>query len=204
MEPEATRDSKLSRWIGYTAIIVFLVVILGIALISAGIFDPKPIGSLELTFEPGTLEVSAGASHFQKLDEVHSLSSGTIRLTAALIEGELDMGYGLSFGPVDQQVGIGISPLGYLTVWHDEGVLAADKEASPNIPWRTWPHVRQNFEENEIWADIENQRLKTIYVNRELLWQGDIPIQSVPLSIWAESFGESTKVNYPKLEIYAP
>lgn len=204
MEPDATNAAKLTRGLGFTAIFILFVIILGIALISAGVFDPKPIGELRQTIEPGILTVPAGEETVKVLEGIYAADSRSIRLTAALREGELDSGYGLVLGPKEQLVGIGVSPIGYLTVWHNLGGTDKPNEVDRIIPWRTWPHVKLGNEENEIWIDIEERSLKTIRINRELLWQGDVPVHTGLVSLWAESFGQSTIVDYPKLEIFAP
>ncbi len=204
MEPGSTIDAKNTRWLGYTAVLVLFTIMLGIALISAGVFDPKPIGQLRRTIEHGTLIVPAGSEKVEMIEGIPSADSQSLRLTAALQAGEMDSGYGLVLGPIEEQVGIAVSPLGYLTVWHDATDTDEDNEVDRIIPWRTWPHVRLGNKENEIWLDIEDQRLKTIRINRELLWQGELPIHTGPVFVWAKSFGESTTVSYPKLEIFSP
>ena len=204
MAPEESSNSRFSRWLGYSAIFIFLLIILGIALISAGIFDPKPVGRTRQIIKPGRMEVPAGGYEVKELDELQARESQTLRLTGLLMEGETDIGYGLMIGPPSQKIGIGISPLGYLTVWQTNGDSNDTAEAELNIPWRTWPHVRLENEANEIWIDIRGRNLEAIRINRELLWQGDTPIELAPVSIWVESFGESALIDYPKLEVFSP
>lgn len=200
MEP----NSKINRWVGFTAVLILSVLMLGIILISAGIFDPKPLGTRNQSIDLGLLSIPAGLEKTELIPAVPYHDTFSLRLTASLKEGEQDSGYGLIVGPEEDYFGVAVSPLGYLTLWHvTSGSVSADNDEQI-IPWRTWPHVQQSTQVNEIWLDIKDRHLTRILVNREILWEGEIPIQAKAVSLWGVSFGEAAIVDFSKLDVYFP
>jgi hypothetical protein len=126
------------------------------------------------------------------------LTDHTLRLTAALGAGEVDSAYGLVIGDETQQLVVAVAPTGYVAIWHNEG-----QEQQSIIPWRTWPHVGQDDETNELWLDIEGSTLTGVRINRELLWQGAQPVAGRRIGLWAETFGESARIDFKLLETFS-
>lgn len=200
MEP----TSKINQWIGFTAVLILSVLMLGIILISAGIFDPKPLGTKNQSIVPGLLSITAGQEKSELIPAVPYHDTFSLRLTASLKEGEQDSGYGLIVGPSEDHIGVAISPLGYLTLWQVTTASVSTNNNKQIIPWRTWPHIRQGTQENEIWLDIKDRHLIRILVNREILWEGEIPIQGKAVFVWGASFGEAAIFDFSKLDVYFP
>jgi hypothetical protein len=126
----------------------------------------------------------------------------SIRLTAAHVDGETDIGYGLALGDGSRRLTVAVSPLGYVAIWEDGDA------GGPvyHRPWQPWPHARRGAAPNEVWLDVADvngrARIKA-WVNRELLWQGEIDGPANEASPWLGSFGEPTTVDFQALEWFA-
>ena len=92
------------RWLSWTALLVLSATLLGIVLISAGFFDPQPLGSSRTTVELQQAEVPPQSIFTKWLDPALPENQFTLRLTAALEEGENDVGYGLAIGKEEDHI----------------------------------------------------------------------------------------------------
>lgn len=186
------------RWLNWSIVLVFVGAVIMIGLLSSGLFDPKPLGSPvdALPLEPVALR--AGQSQLNWLETTAPLDDHTLRLSAALAEGEVDSGYGLVIGDEQHSIIIAVSPIGYASIWTLEG-----QREEMVLAWQTWPHVAQNQGTNEIWADVENDALTTVRVNREILWQGALPVNGSRVGTWSASFGEPSRIEFRYLESFA-
>ncbi|MGW8319517.1 MAG: hypothetical protein ACWGPS_09745 [Candidatus Promineifilaceae bacterium] len=191
------------RWLGLSAVLILIVAVTMIGLISTGRFDPKPLGRLQQQMTFGVRDVAAGESILSWPLQLEDESSFTVRLTAALDEGETDMGYGLALGSEANYVTAAVSPTGYVTIQPDVG-SGSQPTPSGSIPWQTWPHVRTGQQTNEIWANVVQGSLAEVRINRELLWQGNLPLDGHQVGLWAESFGGPAAVDFSSLEVFAP
>lgn len=124
-------------------------------------------------------------------------------MTAAWQEGELDTGYGLAIGDEEDFIVIAVSPLGYVTISNGSWENGQPKLSNPIVPWRTWPHVRLEQERNEIWVDIQERKITSVRINRELLWQGEVAAKGQQVGLWTQSFGGSTEIDFQLLESFA-
>lgn len=191
------------RWLGLSAVLVLIVAVTMIGLISTGRFDPKPLGRLQRQMTFGVRHVAAGESTLSWPLQLESRSSFTVRLTAALEEGETDIGYGLALGGEANHLTVAVSPTGYVTIEPDLGG-GSQPTPSGSIPWQTWPHVRTGRQTNEIWASVVGGSLTEVRINRELLWRGALPLNGHQVGLWAESFGGPAAVDFSSLEVFAP
>lgn len=192
-----------SRWIGRAAVLLLLTALLGIGLISAGVFDPKPLGDAVISLPVESLTVESGGNRLHWLDTPLPPPPYSLQLTAAPTSGEQDIGYGLALGDEANYVVAAVSPLGYITLSScsltiDDCQLTIDN-FSP-LPWQTWPHVRPDV--NEIWLDVDGDEL-TVRVNREFLWQGEIQLDG-RIGLWLESYGGAAAVHFQKLDLFTP
>jgi hypothetical protein len=176
-----------------------------ILLIALGFFDPKPFGSLIRTDRPGiystTNEEILPQSSPWPSDEPPGQFS--VRLTAASAGGELDSGYGLALGDDARRLVVAVSPLGYVAIW--EETVGGDPVYRQ--PWQTWPHARTEGQPNELWLDVATAGDKAeimTWINRELLWRGELALSSPAVSLWLDSFGAATTVDFQQLEWFAP
>lgn len=193
-------DRGAARLIGLFVVLVFAITVGGIALISTGMFDPKPLGSLKDRFPLEPEQVDAGKLALTWLDQPRLESSFSLRLTGAYQAGEQDLGYGLAIGQADSAVLIGVSPLGYLTIFRTELPYDADAANESILPWQTWPHIKGGNQPNEIWVDVQDGNIMSIRINRELLTSEVIPVGGDQVGVWAQSFGETAMVEFPLLE----
>ena len=202
MIQQEEKADKSWRWVRISAALLLIIIAVGIITISAGIFDPKPIGNLQNTYQLNPLSVDAGSSLTRWLDEPLVNGPGTIRLKAAYAQGEIDSSYGLAMGNNQDRVIVALSPAGYLTIqrWSDNN--GQTTEISQILPWQTWPHVRLQNSENEIWVDIEKDFLTSIRINQELLWQEKIPLRGNQIGLTAQSFGGQTSFDFISLQHY--
>jgi hypothetical protein len=190
-------------WIGRAAVLLLLTALLGIGLISAGVFDPKPLGEFVTGLPVEKLSVGAGGSRVHWLDRRLPAGPYSLHLTAARQSGENDIGYGLALGDEDGYVVAAVSPLGYVMLGNCQLSIANCQLAmndSRLLPWQTWPHVRPGV--NELWLDVAGDAL-TVRVNREFLWQGEVETGS-QVGLWLESYGGAAAVSFQELKLYTP
>lgn len=188
------------------AVALIGLVALFVVLIAAGAFDPRPLGPLLLTEQPGRRALAgAGEATFPQPspwspDALPARFS--LRLSAALVAGEKDSGYGVALVGDGRRLLVAVSPLGYVTVREEAGGQQTDP-----LPWQTWPHVGLDEAENEIWLDAARAgdgAQVTAWVNRERLWQGAVGWAPAGVELWLGSFGGPTAVDFDKLEWFAP
>lgn len=184
------------RVLGLAAVGLLLGAMAGIGLISAGVFDPRPVGRLQMQVTPGERTAPAGEMllTWQQI-EVRE-GSFSVRLSGAYTGGERDMGYGLALGNDRQYLVIAVSPLGYVSVWETDA--AGQKQ---HVPWQTWPHARGGRETNEIQVDYFDGDV-AVRLNRELLWQGVWGVQERGVGLYTESFGGPGRVLFSDLALY--
>lgn len=184
------------RLLGIVAVSLLLTAVAGIGLISAGVFDPKPLGPLQHRSAPGERILAAGESDLQWLQEPLPDTPFSARLTAAHVAGEMDAGYGLALGAPQAHLVVAVSPLGYVAVWE-----MAEGQRLDRMPWQRWPHVRRDHEPNEIHFDVEEDQI-LVRVNHELLWQGAWQIAEGGVGFYLESFGEPARIEFRELTLY--
>ncbi len=184
------------RVLGIIAVGLLLGAVAGIALISAGIFDPKPLGPLQRQLTPGERVLAAGERRLEWLEEPLPQAPFSARLTAAHVAGERDVGFGLALGGTQAHLVVAVSPLGYVAVWEEE---AGQRVA--HMPWQTWPHVNGGGEPNEIHLDVQDGQISA-RLNRELLWQGAWQGAEGNVGLYVESFGEPTRIEFGELALF--
>ena len=185
-------------WLNWSIVLVFVAAILTIGLISAGVFDPKPIGELASTLPLEPVDLDAAEMRLSWLSYTTPPTDHSLRLTAALAGGEVDSAYGLVIGDESENIVVAVSPTGYVTIWRNEG-----RERQTIIPWRTWPHVAQDNGANELWLDIEGGTMISVRINRELLWQGAQPAAGRRIGLWAETYGGPARIDFELLELFS-
>lgn len=184
------------RGLGLAAVLLLLGSITSIVLISAGVFDPQPIGQLTDRRPLHAQGVAAGEMRLTWLPETLAGDAFTVRVTAAWAEGEQDVGYGAAAGSDGDYLAAAVSPLGYAAVWLEQ---AGQREMV--LPWQPWPHVQQGPKVNEIQIEVAGERV-TVRVNRERLWEGEHAIQSAAAGLVAQSFGQDTVIDFRELTTF--
>lgn len=191
-----------SAWRAVRLAALALLIIAGgaIVLIAAGAFDPLPGSPPTQATAPGPLSLPGRgeALHPQPNPFAGSPQHSWLRLTAAWQAGELDSAYGLRLGDENNGLTVAVSPLGYATVW-----ASSAGETIELMPWQTWPHVYSGDEANEIWLEIwrsDDRAQVAAWVNRELLWQGNVAPLPPGAALWLASFGNPVTVEYRALE----
>ncbi len=197
MDADQQKDQlpKYTWWVlGLAAVLLLALTVGAIGFISAGFFDPQPVGELtaELTLKPQY--IPAQTENIQWQNERPPADDFSLRLTAAYQYGDLDAGYGLALGSDESALVVAVSPTGYVTI------LQAD---TPILNWQPWPHVQQGTETNEIWLDKRGDTV-TIYINREHLWTGPItPPPSPQFGFYTISFNNPTTINFKSISIFS-
>lgn len=186
------------RGLGLAAVLLLVGAITAITLISAGVFDPQPIGERAGRRALSAQEIGPGEKRLTWLPESMTGGAFSVRLAAAWAAGERDVGYGVAVGANDAYLAAAVSPLGYAAVWTEQ---AGRREMV--LPWQPWPHVRRGSEANEIQIDVV-ENVVTVRVNRERLWQGERAIQGASAGLVAESFGEDTVIDFREVVTFAP
>lgn len=168
---------------------VFLII-----LIATGVFDPKPIGERQTTLPETSLTVNEQGQTITWLDEPLPEGDFSLRGTAVYQSGSVDSGVGLALGDENRPFIVAVSPLGYVLVQQEDTAV---------LPWQPWPHVQLNGNPNEIWIDVQGEEI-TVRINRELLWQGTVPLPTRSLGLFGENFGDTAVYTFPTLEIFVP
>lgn len=195
---DPNKDQQQSwHWLGWSIVLIFAGAVMMISLISSGIFDPKPLGAPLATLPLESVALLAGWSQINWLETTAPMSDHTLRLGAALANGEVDSAYGLVIGSEQRSIVIAVSPVGYIAIWTNE-----DQRPETVLPWQTWPHVAQNQGVNEIWVDVEDDALTTVRINREILWQGALPVHGSRVGTWSASYGKPSEINFMYLESF--
>jgi hypothetical protein len=202
MDPDEEMPPLAWRWLSIIAVLLLIVVAGGIGLISAGVFDPKPLGTAKDEFPLNHMEIPGNGQELNWIERRYPLEIFTVRLTAAKKTGETDVAYGLALGDEDNFLVIAISPLGYYSIWRGSNLTGRLQKSQVVEPWQTWPHIRVENNPNEIWIDIQNKRITTIRINREILWQGSLSIEDGSIGLWAQSFGEPAHIDFQKMEVF--
>ena len=211
------------RILGLAAVLLLTATVTAIGLISAGFFDPKPVGELtaELPLQPQS--IPAGTQSLNWLDYPLTADDFSLRLTAAYESGDLDVGYGLALGSEDAALVVAVSPLGYAAITHFEPlpsqtnsnlgeldtmiangppVNAAKQPGTPLLEWQPWPHVNTDQEPNEIWVDKRGETI-TVRITREILWTGNVSISASQVGLWSGSSNEAGTVDFETLAIFS-
>ncbi|MEZ4590191.1 MAG: hypothetical protein R3D55_03480 [Chloroflexota bacterium] len=141
-------------------------------------FDPKPVGQLQLRLPATSFAISQPEQTIVWLDEALPAGDFSVRGTAVLQQGSPDSGIGLALGGEENTFMVVVSPLGYVLVQQGD---------EAGLPWQPWPHVQPNNAPNEIWIDVRGDML-TVRLNRELLWQGAYPLATRRLGLVGEGF----------------
>ncbi len=205
-QPRAEQPDPLARGVRIAAGLILGGVALAVTLIAAGAFDPRPVGPLQASEQPGkrTLPAAGEAAFSQPAP----WAGGSVparfsaRLTAALADGETDSAYGLTLTNGDAQLLLAISPAGYLTI-------RETRDSEPpayHLPWQTWPHIRSGTQANELWLDVTQTNAGaevTAWVNRERLWSGATDWTPRDTGLWLGSFGGPVTVDFQSFEWYA-
>lgn len=112
----ASPEERNWRWLNWSVLLVFGGAVVLIGLISSGVFDPKPIGKPVETLRLGSVNLDAGQKRLTWLELSAPVGDHSLRLKAALAEGEADSAYGLVIGDKLKHLLVAVSPVGYVTV----------------------------------------------------------------------------------------
>ena len=182
------------RLLGWSAVGLLLLAALGIAAISAGIFDPIPasVPILDQTERLVTTEWPdaevAWTSHKMPYP-------GRIRLHASWQSGVPDGLYGLRLGDNETFLAVGVTPLQDLAIW-----LEAQDEQQQLLRRQPWPHVRAQPEANEIEV-VANGTASQIWLNRELAWEGVLPALPDGIGFFVQSYEPPGEAMFTALSV---
>lgn len=202
MNPEEEMPPLAWRWLSIIAVFLLFIIVGGIGLISAGVFDPKPLGTTKVEFPLNTIQITPNDQELKWIEGQFQSEVFTVRLTASKLNGETDVAYGLALGNEDNFLIVAVSPLGYYSIWRGSNQTGRPEKNQVVEPWQTWPHVRLDDNPNEIWIDVQNEQITSIRINREILWQEPLPIQDGGIGLWSQSFGGPADIDFQKVEIF--
>lgn len=183
---------KQERFLHCVTVLTLSFILLIVWLVSAGYFDPKPVGSLRWQKSLPPQTVVAGPAQIMWL-EVVKTADYSVRTTVMYQSGEKDIIYGLALGSESDYLVVAVSPLGYVSLWQGGTVI---------MPLQTWPHVHMDSAPNEIWVNVEQAQL-TVHLNREILWTGDSSVGS-GIGVMGQSWGETGVIHIPSVQLFTP
>lgn len=135
-----------------------------LALSLLGVSDPHPLGELAVDAAPAGASLAVDDPRTQRLipSLYSTLAPATVELTAHLVGGPPESGYGLWVGPSDEQaVVVAVSGTGYLTV-----ATLAEDEVTPVEDWQRYVHVQPAGEPNRLRLDVAEDSV-TVWINDE-------------------------------------
>ncbi len=163
---ESNKTRRKIFLIAAVVLLVFAVVLIG--LISAGLFDPKPLGGLSSRTELDR-QIEVAGEYLEPLYSDLVFEEFTVRMSSASTSGSPDIGYGLRIGDSRKYVIAAVSPLGYVTLMDQQSANGeitsrgvGSKESEQLLPWQNWPHIKGDRESNEIWVDVKNSNLVSV------------------------------------------
>jgi hypothetical protein len=186
------------RWL---SLLLAATAVVAIALVAAGVFDPRPVGRLQWRQNGGAYTLPAHGELRRWLPKTIPDAAFSVRVTAVHARGDLDCGYGVMLGENDQSLVAAVSPTGYVAIWRTSGASA---ESEFSLPWQTWPHVRTGAgAENEIWLDVQGEQA-AVRINRELLWQGATAVSGPGVGLWGKCWGETAVIDFRQVDYFGP
>ncbi len=182
---------------------IFLLFVGSVAaiLVVSGVFDPQPVGMLQVVVEPVGQMTVDGTRRVKWLDVQVPDGDFSVRGTAVYQSGNPDSLYGLAIGTDENYLAVAVSPLGYVTV--QQSTITQSSVLSPQsfVPFQTWPHIRTGTMLNEIWVDVVGDEV-TVRINRELLWMGEVEGAGRQVGIVGESFGETAVFDFQEIRLF--
>lgn len=203
MHEHSSQTEKAWDWVRLALVAVLLLAVLGIILISAGIFDPKPLGYWQEQFQLSPIQTGPGETNILWLQEPIVSGVDTYRLNAAFQAGSIDSGYGLAIGDTMEHIIIAVSPTGYVSIQRYMNTNEMEPAIEQIFPWQVWPHVQKGQGANEIWVDVVESQITTIRINRELLWGKIISVDGKKIGLYSESFDGATTTDFQTLDYYS-
>ena len=199
-------DDKMLLLLQRTAVLLLLLAVSGSVVIGSGVFDPKPVGPLQMSAHPGTMIVLPGEIEMKWLEIALPAADFSVRETAVFRTGEPDSLFGLILGSDDIDLLIAVSPLGYVTINNQQPTTIQPSALSPQssvlFPLQPWPHVGSRTAPNEIWVDVVDGEM-TVRINRELLWTGPIEITPDRMGLFGQSFGETAVFDFQSAAVFS-
>jgi hypothetical protein len=191
-------------WLRRMALLLLLAVGVSLGLIAAGALDPRPYGSVIWREKLPLQALPAKTRRLLWLDVGAPAEAYSLRLTASLHEGDTDIGYGLAIGDDKRFLTAMVSPLGYVALcFGDAGTsLPASRLVECPLPWQVWPHVRSDRARNEIWIDVDSDRI-LVRINREWLWQGTVSDLGHQIGWIGETFAGPAVIDNGAIYLFA-
>ena len=187
---------KTPHWLQWTAIFLLITATLTLALITQGVFDPRPLGTNQWRETQVMVTVPATRRQLVWQETKLPLAPYSLRVTAVHQQGEQDVAYGIVVGSEVTFLAVVITPSGQVTIWQEN----ADGTQQLLRPTAPFPHVRPPPIANEIWLDNHNNQL-TLRINREWLWQGEIELQQ-QWGVVTQSFGSTAVIQLQTIELF--
>lgn len=192
----------LPAWSGWL-LLILLATAVGISLFfRLGLWDPAPVGPVQWQSQPQSVAVPAQGSQLVWLEPALPSADFSLRTAVQYQSGSLDSGVGLVLADACTAVAITLAATGYLSLQPLPSNDGCDPGIDP-LPWQTWPHIRPEAGQNEIWLDWAAGELQ-VRINRELLWVGPLPWQPTQVGLYSQGFGQTAVYQWDALSVYAP
>ena len=188
-----------SRILTLAALSLIGSIVLIVFLLSRGFFDPIAVDEPIWPKKFFLMRLPAQTEKLLWLPENLDQTPLSVRVIGNLESGDSDSAYGIVISQSDGEIMIMISPLGYISIWHESASINTDNKYF-YLPWQTWPHVHTGNSENEIYVRLAGDTI-SVRVNRELLWETNEIDQVDHIGIMGVSFGDDTTINFRLPEI---
>jgi hypothetical protein len=188
-----------SRFLTLLALFLISSIVLVVFILSLGFYDPIAIDESSRHRKLIDLQIPSKTTKNKWLKEDLPQPPFSIRVIGNFDSGDLDSAFGLMLSQQDGIIAVMISPLGYVSVWHETSSTNTNTKDF-YLPWQIWPHVHTGSSENEIYVHL-NGDILSIRINRERLLEISEIDQVDRIGIMGESFGRDTMINFQLAEI---
>lgn len=183
------------RALGLGAVLLLVAAVAGIALISSGRLDPRPAGPLQAELAPQTVDVGAEETALRWPGLALPEPPYTVRLQAAS-SGAATVAYGLAVGAPDDYLAVVVSPAGYTSV-------SANRAGEPEevLLWHSVLGKAPPLEV-EIQVDVHDDDTATVWVGREIVWAGEMPVTGGQVGLLARGEGGAATVVFEGAQVF--
>jgi hypothetical protein len=188
-----------SRILTISALILISSIVLIVYILFLGFSDPIAAGEPIWQKKLFLMRLPGQTEKILWLRENLDQTPFSVRVIGSLESGDSDSAFGIVISQSDGEIMIMISPLGYISIWHESASINTDNKFF-YLPWQTWPHIHTGDSENEIYVRLTGDTI-SVRVNRELLWEMSEIDRVDRIGIMGVSFGDDTTINFRLAEI---
>lgn len=183
------------RALGLGAVFLLVAAATGIALISSGRLDPRLPGPLQAELVPQRVQVGAEETALLWQELALPEPPYTVRLQATS-SGAETVAYGLALGGAAHYLSVVVSPAGYMSV--------SAQQAGVQEEVLLWHSALDDVPppEVEIQIDVHDDGTATVWVEREIVWEGEMAVTGGQVGLLARGEGGAATVVFEGAQVF--